>query len=339
MHRRDRIALEHFLAPDFVLRSSPDIARETWIHNAMTLCWGGRSDIDSFNVRQHGDTAIASFEFTGYVDPESCQPAVLRSLVTDVWVRGPSGWRLQVRHSGPPPESDAIAAQYGTAPAPPPVWEIAGELSLVATGGNASTRTLGAGGHATRRSSIGITTLKVGFVTSSAERVTRAQSLTNELRHGVQLRERLQLFARFSQARDRFAGIDNRFTADAGVAYAVALTGHHSLITEASLGFIRESRRDATRLRFASVAGGAKYIWIPRRGTQFSESADLVVNAEAGRDWRGISTMELTVGLTKLLSVKLSNLVEYRNRPVSGFGRLDTRTTAALMVSVARQRR
>ena len=41
---RSRSQLEPLLAPDFVLRRTPDIDRDTWVRNAVDLCWGDRSD-------------------------------------------------------------------------------------------------------------------------------------------------------------------------------------------------------------------------------------------------------------------------------------------------------
>jgi nitrate/nitrite transporter NarK len=59
MHARDRQRLEELLAPDYILRSSPDIDRETWIRNAVTLCWGDRSSIDGFHASQQAGVVIA----------------------------------------------------------------------------------------------------------------------------------------------------------------------------------------------------------------------------------------------------------------------------------------
>jgi hypothetical protein len=86
LHGRDRVGLESVLAADYVLRGSPHIDRETWLQNAIKLCWGDRSDLDDLRVRRQGDVAIASFELTFYVDRATCRANVMRSLVTDVWV-------------------------------------------------------------------------------------------------------------------------------------------------------------------------------------------------------------------------------------------------------------
>src|SRR5262249_55856292 len=96
---RNQPRLERMLADDFVLRSAPDVDRALWIRNAMTLCWGHRFDIDHFEQRKVGDVVIASFELTFYEDPMTCRPAILRSVITDVWVRHLlDEWQLQLRH-------------------------------------------------------------------------------------------------------------------------------------------------------------------------------------------------------------------------------------------------
>lgn len=334
MFSKDRMRLEALLAPDYVLRSVPDIGRETWITNAVSLCWGDRSDIDGFSARQLGEVVVASFELTFYVDPGTCQPAVLRSLITDVWVQQAGVWRLQVRHSGPAPAAGAgVAAQFGAVPLPPPVWDIDGELSLVATGGNTSTRTVGLGGTVLHRGSRTNTRGAVAFVTSEAESVTQARSLTAQARHGLRLTERLEVFGQGLYTRDRFAGIDHRGVADGGLAYTTRLPLPHSLIVEGGLGYTVEQRLDRSELRFVTSTGTVRYRWRLRPGTDLTEDVALIGDIEDAPNWRGTSTTALTVALNQLLSLRASHIVEHRNTPVAGFGRTDTRTAAALVFS------
>jgi putative salt-induced outer membrane protein YdiY len=334
MHHRNRPQLELLLAPDYVLRAAPDIDRETWIRNAITLCWGDRSEIDGFQLRQHGDVVVASFELTFYVDPGTCRPAVLRSLITDVWTRHPDGWRLQIRHSGPPPSAPAgVASQYGTVPLPPPAWDVSGELSLVATGGNTSTRTMGLGGSMIHRTEATNTRASITFLTSEVESVTRARSLAMQLRQGVRVSARTELFGRGLYARDRFAGISDRTTGEGGLAYTARLPRRQLLTAEGSIGLTVEQRLDATRLRFANGTGTVKYVWTVLPGTELTEDIGMITNLEEARDWRGTSRTALSVTLTRLLSVKASHAIEHRNLPVAGFGPTDMRTAAALVLS------
>jgi putative salt-induced outer membrane protein YdiY len=330
MHARDRAAIDRLLAPDYVLRSVPDVDRGTWIGNAMTLCWGDRSDIDGFRARVQEAVVVASFELTFYVDPLSCQRAVLKSLITDVWIRRPEGWRLLVRHAGPPPSGTHIGAQYGMVPQPPPIWEATGDVSVVGTGGNASTLTLGVAGQALHRAARHTTTVSAAFVSTEAEGETKAESLSAQARHGADVGPRTQLFGRAAYARDRFAGIANRVVLEAGLGHRVE-RGGHALTAEGSAGFTVEQRLDATRLDFASATGTLHYGWRLAPSTQFTESIGLTADLERGRNWRGTSTTAVTVTITQLLAIKASHALEYRHAPVAGFGRVDTKTAVSVV--------
>lgn len=338
MHARDRERLESVLAADFVLRGAPDIDRETWLQNAITLCWGERSDIESFRARRQGRVVIASFELTFYVDPGSCQAAVVRSLVTDIWVREPDGWRLKVRHAGAPPASSGdIAAQYRIVPEPPPTWEASTEFSAVATGGNTSTRTLGLGAQLTHRTARQRTELRTRFLTSQVDDVTSAQALTADGRHGFNLTERFQVFGETSYARDRFAGIDDRVTGTAGVAYTVPLPRTQSLTLEGGLGWTTEQRLDLATLRFATATGAVDYTWTIVPGTELREEAAFNADLESSANWRTSNTTALRVTLTRVLSLRASHAIEYRRTPVAGFGRSDMRTAVAIVFSMTRR--
>ncbi len=334
MHARDRQRLEDLLAPDFILRSAPDIDRDTWIRNAITLCWGDRSTMDGFRAREQAGVVIAAFELTFYVDPSTCRQAVMRSLITDIWTESPDGWRLQIRHSGPAPSAGAgVAAQYGVAPLPPPAWDVSGELSLVATAGNTSTRTAGLGGSLIHRSDRTSTRATLAFITSEADNVTQARSTTMQARQGFRLAKPTELFARGSYARNRFAGVDDRVTAEGGFAFVKTLPRSNALTTEASIGFTAEQRVDHTELHFVTATGALNHVWRIAPGTELADDLATILNLETARDWRATSTIRMTVTLTRLLSLKASTVLEHRNAPVAGFGRTDMRTAAALVFS------
>lgn len=336
MHAKDAERLDSLLAPDYVLRGSPDIDRATWLKNALALCWGNRSEIADFEARHYDGVAVASFRLTFFVDPDTCRPALLGSLITDVWVRESSGWRLQVRHSAPPPRG-GIAAQYGAVPELPPVWDAKGELSFVATGGTTSVRTLGAGSTLTHRRAAATTLGSVAFLTSEANAVTNARSLTVLGRHGVRVSPRVELFGEASYGRDRFAGIDNRIRAAAGAAYSAPLPRRHTLSLDGTFGYTAEKRLDASDRRFPTASSTLRYRWSIVRGTELTEDAGVIADLGRVQNWRGTSATAFIVTLTRQVSFKLSHALEYRNDPVRGFGRTDIETTAALVVSLQRR--
>jgi putative salt-induced outer membrane protein YdiY len=336
LRAKDAVRLEQVLADDFVLRGKPDIDRATWLKNAVDLCWGDRMELDTFRATTVGDTVVATFELTFFVDPATCGPAILRSLITDVWVRDAGQWRLRVRHSGPPPEP-GIAGQFGAVPEPPPTWDVSGELSFVAVGGNTSTNTLGLGADALYRGTGSTTRGTLGFVRSETGDVTQARSLLATVRHGKTVRERLEAFGQVSFGQDRFAGIDARTSAEAGLAYTTSLPRGQSLTTEGGLGYTIERRLEGEHLDFASATGSVRYAWKVRTGLEIAEDFNVVADLEDAANWRTRNIAALTVAMTRLLSFRASHVTEYRNRPVDGFGSTDTRSALALVLEVQRR--
>ena len=337
LHARDRARLERLLAPDFVLRGAPDVDREMWLRNATTLCWGDRSEIDEFHARLHGAFATVSFVMTFYTDPVACRPAVLRSLVTDVWTRGTGGWTLQIRLAGPPPDPGAgVATQYGVVPEPPPAWLMNSELSAVATGGNTSTRTLGLGAQLLHQRDGRESRLSTTFLTSQADGETKARSLKAAGRHAQSVAPRLEAYGEAEYVRDRFAGIQNRATATAGFAYTTPIKHPHSLTMQGGLGMTVEDRIDSSTLRFVTATGTLEYGWTIAPGIRFDEAATLTADLENARNGRGVSVTVLGVALTRVLSLRATHAFEYRNQPVINFGRSDMRTAVTLVFSMRR---
>lgn len=333
----DRTRLDTLLAPDFRLRGSLDLDRQAWMDGALTDCPGVRLEIDVLGANQFEDLAIVQLELRRDLDPSTCMPAVFRSQITDVWIRGEGVWRVLVREAGAPQAvPGAVVRQPVAGGKPGAAWQLGGELSLVATGGNSSTRTFGMGGDFERRSASATTRGHAVFLTSEAEGTTNARSLKLSARHGFRRGERAELFGQGAYERDRFAGIGHRLGFDMGAAYASRLPPRQALRIEAGLGFTRESRLDGTDLRFAAARGALSYAWASGGGTELKQDLEIVQDLTASRNWRVMSTTSLSVALNRLLSVKASHAVEYRHAPVTGFGRADMRTAAALVVALKR---
>ena len=215
---KDRAVLELLLAPDFVSRGAPDISREAWLTNAVTLCWGPSWDIQQLAVHEQGGTQVATFILNFYRDPLTCRFAAMRSLITDVWTWRDNRWQLLLRHAGPVGEAGP-RAQYGPVPLTPPPFEGRAELSFVSTGGNSTTQSLGASGDITRRAGRATTTARTSFIRNSSDKVETARVLTAQARHGVRLSDRVEAFGRGGYLRDIFSGIEHRINADAGLSY------------------------------------------------------------------------------------------------------------------------
>ena len=114
-------------------------------------------------------------------------------------------------------------APPAAANAPPPRWERKAELSLVETGGNTDTQTLGLGASVVFRPEGWTTDARVAFVRSEAAGLETAKSLVADLRQARALTPRVELFGRYGYLGDRFAGIEHRHTGDGGVGYKLLI--------------------------------------------------------------------------------------------------------------------
>lgn len=66
------------------------------------------------------------------------------------------------------------------------------------------------------------------------------------------------------------------------------------------------------------------------------DEAGVSIDLNNAGNWRGSNKASLTVAMTRVLSVKLSHTLEFVNEPVPGFRKLDTITSAGLVVNLER---
>jgi len=327
---KDADAFQRLLAPDFVLRGTPDITRTTWIDNARKLCWGDRAGVSDFRLPQAStDRAVVTLVLTTSRDPVTCERATVRSLITDIWERRNGEWQLVLRHSGP---AGGLEAQFVRAAAPPPVWEGSAELSLVDTGGNADTQTLGTAGLLIWRPGRWTTEARTSFVRSEASEIETARSFVAGVRQSRTISPRLDAFGRFEYLVNEFAGIQSRLSVDAGLGYRLLQGPVHTLRTDAGIGYSRENRLTDADLSFALVSVGAAYQWAFNRTVTLGDTTLLTASLQDGEDWRFRNALTATASLSRRVSVKISHELNFANAPAAGFGGTDTVLSAALVL-------
>ena len=329
---KDTAAFDRLLAEDFRLRGAPDVDRATWIRNARELCWGDRYELADVAVaRQEAATAIVTLVLTTFADPSTCEPALIRSAITDIWTRTADGWRLTLRHSAP--AGAGVDVQFSRTAPPPPRWERAAELSLVATGGNTDTQTLGAAGSLFWRPGPWTTAVRTAYVRSVADDVATAESFTAELRQSRTISARMEAFARASHLVDRFAGIRFRTAADAGLGWILLEDARGSMKVDAGAGVTHESRRAGENLTFAT--GTASGLFTRRLSRTATVRDEALVTLDLGdpANWRLRNALDVTVTMTRVLSLKVSHELKRLNRPVAGFRPTDTVLSAALVAA------
>lgn len=327
---KDATAFEQLLAPEFVLRGAPDVPRALWIANAQKLCWGDRAGISDFRVLRWGDRrAVVALVLTTGRDPATCERATVRSLITDIWERRGGAWQLVLRHSGP---AGGIEAQFLKTAAPPPRWEGSAELSLVDTGGNADTQTLGTAATLTWRPGQWTTEARTSFVRSEAGEVETARSFAAAVRQARTISPRLDAFARGEYLVNEFAGIDDRISVDTGLGFRVLTGPAHRLRTDAGLGYSHEDRLGGEDLSFALATAGAQYEWTVNRLVTLADTSLLTTSLQDGEDWRFRNALAITATLTRRVSIKVAHELNFAHAPAPGFGSTDTMLSAALVV-------
>ena len=216
-------------------------------------------------------------------------------------------------------------------PPPPPRWERKAELSLVSTGGNTDTQTLGLGASVIFRPGKWTTEARTAFVQSETNDVQTAKSLVFDFRESLALTTRVEVFGRYGYLADEFAGIDSRSTIDGGVGFKALLGPVHTLRFDAGLGYTHENRLVGEDLSFALANFGAGYKWQISKTADLTDSAIFTASLEDGDAWRFGNAFALTALLTQVFSLKLSHDVKVNNSPVTGFEKTDRITSFALV--------
>jgi putative salt-induced outer membrane protein YdiY len=320
---KDGAKFDGLLSPAFVLRSTPDVPRDKWIANSLGLCWGDRFDVSGFEVLDAtADRAVVALVITTGQNPQTCAPAVVRSLITDVWQRVGERWLLAVRHSGP--AGAAITTQFATGPAPPPRWERTAEVSLVGTGGNSDAQTLGLAGSLVWRPAGWTTEARASFVRSETSGVETARSLVANAREARTLSPRLDAFGRLEYLVNEFAGIDARVSVDAGLGYKAIVRGAHRLRIDAGFGYSHEARLDEADLSSAVATAGGRYEWQIAKTTRLTNAPMLTASLDDKQDWRFDNALAVTTSMTRVFSLKLAHELKFLNAPVATFKKTDT---------------
>jgi putative salt-induced outer membrane protein len=230
---------------------------------------------------------------------------------------------------GCPPVTGAQAP--AAAAPPPPRWERKAELSLVATGGNTDTQTIGAGASIVFRPEGWTTDARAAFVRSEANDLETAKSFVADFRQARSLSARAEAFGRYGYRSDRFAGIEHRNTIDGGIGYKLLTGPIHLLRVDGGLGYSREDRVVGEELSFALANFGAAYKWQLAKSADLTDGAIVTLPLNHEDAWRFANAFALTAAMTRVLSLKLSYDSQFNNSPVPGFEKTDRLMSAAIV--------
>ena len=228
-------------------------------------------------------------------------------------------------------QSGVTQAAAPPPPPPPPIVAGSAELSYVGTSGNSDTQTLGAGSTLTFRPGDWTITNKAALVRSEDRGQVRAQSTLIETQVGRHLAPTLSLVGKHGYARDRFAGINHRNTAEIGLSFEALTTARQQLTLDAGAGYASERRRTGANLSTAIATMGVFYKLAVSATATLENTAQTVFSLEDGRDRRVTNVASLSARLNALLSRKVTHTTRWVKSPVPGFMKTDTITGVALV--------
>ena len=226
-----------------------------------------------------------------------------------------------------------LSAQDAPPPPPPipPALSGKAEVSFVSTSGNTSTQTIGAAAEVEYKPSPWLFKAGFGFVRQESDDEVKARSFAALLRGGRKIADPIEAFVEARYLKNTFAGVDNRFSADAGIAWAFWKEGAHLLKAEAALGFTKEDRVVGEDLSFATARAGLSYKWVISKTAELTDDPAFIADLSDASNWRFSNVLSVTAGLSTIFSLKASHTFAYVNEPPPGFGSTDTITSAALV--------
>jgi putative salt-induced outer membrane protein YdiY len=161
-----------------------------------------------------------------------------------------------------------------------------------------------------------------------------AKKLFAGVRGTRMLNQDFSLFASASVLQDTFAGLDPRILAAAGVTYAFLKGPEHELAFDVGLTWTRDKLVGDGSTSYVGGIAAARYGWNITKTSKFTEHLAFYPSFQQGSNWRIESTTGLQAAVSSTVALKLAYAFRYANRPVAGFGKTDTQTTATLVVNL-----
>ncbi len=320
---RDRDEIAALLAPDFTAVDGAVLAGAEWLDRQLTPCGGGPTSITRLNVVVTGNTALASYEAAVQFE-NGCATTLGYERRSDVWVRREGRWLLLMRSMAsttvvPPPSQPP---EPTPAPPAPRAWVGSGEVTVLSTRGNVNTFTFGSVGDIAWQHGRSRTTARAAFLRTTSLGQERGRSIDLQLRQSRTLSAVAELFGRAQYQRDLFAGILQRYGADAGVGLRVV---HDAQRLQATFG---AGSTHEVRLNVPSQSGpvataGVQYRLTIAPATNISVDALSTTYLNRAFNWRVETTPSLTTVLRRPFSLRVSYTTKYNSRPVPGFKGFD----------------
>lgn len=214
-------------------------------------------------------------------------------------------------------------------------WFDTAELTYVLTSGNAETSTLGFKNDLVRLWEDAEFSLKAGGVRAESTTLARrvvgvpddftviedetteatAENYYLRARYARDISERLFWYAGGGWERDRFAGIDNRYSTGAGIGLTHFADENRRFKTTYGVTFTRQEDLSGVEDEFAGLQFTSLYFRQLNDSTEYGNDLVVDYNLDESDDWRGDMTNWLAVAMNERLALKLSLQLKYDNLP------------------------
>ena len=214
-----------------------------------------------------------------------------------------------------------------------PGWSDTAELSFVATGGNAESSSLGFKNTLTRRWEISLFTLHaagvrieskgddfavgdpVNFVVVEPSKETTAENYKLDGRFHRKISDRLYWHTGAGWDRNRFSGVDNRYSAQGGVGNIWRDSEDLKFRTDYAVTYTRQEDTDGTENDFGGLRFSWTYLNEFGQSTTYENRLILDENLDETDDFRADMTNSVAVSMTERLALKVSLQLLYDNMP------------------------
>jgi putative salt-induced outer membrane protein len=237
--------------------------------------------------------------------------------------------------------ASVLAAQTPECPCPakpagpPPVWFGKFDFSFLSTSGNTDTTSIGGGLELNYNPKPWLFTLKGAYLRGATDGVTTAESFTASLRASRDLTERLDVFGGGGYLRNRFSGINNLYTVDAGVGYKIFKGPSQFLRVEGGFGWANEEdiidEVVVPSRSYANMRAGLSYKWQFTKNAAFTNDFSYLLDLDETANWFITNKAAITADISKIFALQASWTLLFRNQPVPGFDNTDTATAVGVV--------
>jgi len=226
-------------------------------------------------------------------------------------------------------------------PVPPaPTWDLKLGLSYLATSGNTDNSSTGIDFSYHQEWDVWSLEATGDAIRATRNDVETAENVSSQVRGRRKIFDGLEATAGLRGETNRFAGIDLRTITDTSLSWKAVDTPGWRLRTLCGLSWTREEPRGDQPVR--SSVGGLLQLQNTVKISETSELNGQVTawpDMEETADYRVHANLALQAALNRHLCLRLGYDVKYDNEPVRGFERMDTTSTASLVVQLGRAAR